>query len=149
MIRLKATCLISACFVLLLSGAVYCKSLSCEECRQLDRERSRVQLELTKKEREMERAFKKKEFRKVTDLRNAIVELRRKHLTLKSKQPECKIACRPDVVKQAECEKIVAELAEKDSEDLSSATEREEIDERYKDLVTCNRELKRLKQLHR
>ena len=115
----------------------------------MDRERSRVQLELTKNEREMERAFKKKEFRKVTDLRNAIVELRRKHLTLKSKQPECKVACRPDVVKQAECAKIVAELAAKDTEDLSSSTEREKIDERYKDLVTCNRELKRLKQLHR
>jgi hypothetical protein len=135
--------------VLFNGGEVFAKALTCEECREFDRERSRIQLELTKKEHDMERAFKKKEFRKVSELRNEINELRRQHLTLKGKEPECKIACRPDVVKEAECNKIIAELAEMDKESVTSEDETKRIDERYKDLSVCNRELKKFRELQR
>ena len=135
-------------FVLIAGGQAYSKDLSCEECREFDRERAQIQIEIAKKEREMERTFKKKEFRAVSDLRNEINELRRKHLTLKGKEPDCKKACRPDVMKGLECSKLIATLAEMDKDEVSSESELKEIDERYKELVVCNRELKKLREIH-
>jgi hypothetical protein len=136
-------------FALILGGQAYSKDLSCEQCQQFDRERAQIQIEVAKKEREMEGAFRKKEFRTVSDLRTEINELRRKHLTLKAKEPECKKACRPDVVKGLECAKLISTLAEVDKEDVTSESELKKIDERYKDLEVCNRELRKLRELHR
>lgn len=135
-------------FVMIAGGQAYSKDLSCEECREFDRERAQIQIEIAKKEREMERTFKKKEFRAVSDLRNEINELRRKRLTLKGKEPDCKKACRPDVMKGLECSKLIATLAEMDKDEVSSESELKEIDERYKELVVCNRELKKLREIH-
>lgn len=136
-------------FVVIASGQVLAKGLTCDQCREQDREKTQIQMEIAKKEREMERAFKKKEFRTVTDLRNEINELRRKHLRLAGKEPECKKACRPDVVKELECSKIINELAQMDKAEATSEAEQKKIDERYKELEVCNRELKKLREMHR
>jgi len=147
--HLRCVGLVVLLSILSCGGSVFAKKLTCEECREFDREKSRIQLEMTKKEHDMERSFKKKEFRKVTELREEINELRRRYLTLKGKEPECKIACRPDVVKEAECNKIIAELAEMDKDDTVPEEEMKKIDQRYKELAVCNRELKKLRELHK
>lgn len=134
--------------VIAAGGQAYGKSLSCDECREFDRERAQIHIEIAKKEREMERAFKRKEFRSVADLRTEINELRRKHLTLKGKESECKKACRPDVIKEVECAKIITELVGLDKGGNISESDLKKIDDRYKELVICNRELKKLREIH-
>ena len=142
----KRVVLLLGLIVVIAGAQAYAKGLSCEQCQEQDREKNQIQMEIAKKEREMERAFKKKEFRTVTELRNEINELRRKHLRLAGNEPECKKACRPDVVKEHECSKIINELAEMDKPEVS-AEEQKKIDERYKDLEVCNRELKKLREM--
>jgi hypothetical protein len=135
--------------MVLADGSAYALNVTCDECREFDKQRARTQIDLSREERLMEKAFKKKEFRMVTEIREKITELRRTLLKLKSREPECKIACRPDVVKAANCKKLVVEIAELDKDELTTKEEREKIDEKYNDLASCNRELKKLQEIHR
>ncbi|MFH1117061.1 MAG: hypothetical protein V1792_24350 [Pseudomonadota bacterium] len=141
--------MICALLMALAPESAYPQSVTCDECRDFDKQRSRTQLDLSRKERQMEKAFKKKEFRQVTDLRSEITELRRKLLQLKSKEQECNVACRPDVVKAANCRKLVREIVELDKDELTTKEDRAKIDEKYNELETCNSELKQLQKIHR
>lgn len=146
---LKSIGKLCAVIVVLAHGSADALSVTCDECREFDKERARTQLELSRKERQMENAFKKKEFREVTQIREEITELRRSLLKLKSKEDECKIACRPDMVKAAHCKKLVREIAELDKDELTTKEDREKIDEKYTELATCNRDLRKLRKIHR
>ncbi len=137
-----------AVLLVLANGSAYALTVTCDECRELDKERARTQLDLSRKERYMETAFKKKEFKRVTEIREEITELRRTLLKLRSKEPECKIACRPDVVKAATCKKLVREIFELDKDELTTKEDRQKIDEKYNELETCNRDLKELRKIH-
>lgn len=148
LIRMKAVLKICLCLIFLATGSAYSAKITCEECREFDKQRAQTQLELSRKERRMDRAFKKKEFRTVTKIRREITELRRTILTLKSRAPQCKKACRPDVVKESKCRRIVLELVDLDKGAFATKEEQEKIDERYRDLAGCNRELRKLKELH-
>jgi Na+-transporting NADH:ubiquinone oxidoreductase subunit NqrC len=148
LIRMKAVLKICLCLMVFATGSAYSAKLTCEECRELDKQRAQAQLELSRKERQMDRAFKKKEYRKVRTVRAEMTELRRTILSLQSKEPQCKIACRPDVVKQAKCRRIVEELVALDKGDPVNKEEQEEIEKRYRELAACNRELAKLRELH-
>ena len=130
------------------SGSAYALNVTCDECREFDKQRAHTQLDLSRKEREMEKAFKKREFRKVTEIREEITELRRTLLTLRSREPECKVACRPDVVKAASCKKLVREIVDLDKDELSTKEDRKKIDEKYSELEACNQELRKLRKIH-
>jgi len=123
-------------------------SVTCDECRKLDKERARAQLDLSRKERHMEKAFKKKEFRRVTELREEMTELRRTLLKFKGKGLVCKCACRPDVVKAAVCKTLVREIVALDKEGLTAKADREKIDEKYAELAMCNREMRELRKIY-
>jgi len=116
---------------------------------EADKEKSHIQLDLAKKDRDLEKAFKKKDFRVVSELRKEINELRRKLLTLKGKEEDCKLACRPDVVKEAECGKIVEQIAKMEADDAPEKGDPAKIDALYKDLSLCNQELKKLREIHK
>ncbi|MGO9566289.1 MAG: hypothetical protein ACLP5H_01985 [Desulfomonilaceae bacterium] len=143
MVRGTAICLIVAAF--LLGGAGSALSLTCEECQELDKNKAVTQQDLTQKEKALETSFKKKDFQKVTDIRNQITDLRKKLMDLKDKSQNCKDACKPDVVKDAECKKLRGEINTVESTPSEAEAEAEKVDGLYRDLRHCNKELQELK----
>ncbi len=86
------------------------RAVTCEECREIEKNKHQIQEEVDSKEKDLNAAFEKKEFRKVREIRTDITGLRKKMLELRSKDDDCKDACKPDVVKTAECSKIRDEI---------------------------------------
>jgi len=112
----------------------------------MDKTRSQIQLDLARKDKELEAAVQKRDFRKITELRSGIVEIRRKVLNLITQSAKCKDACKPDVIKQTECHKLMEEIAGLESKEQAEDSEREKIDELYRKLLDCNEELKKIKE---
>lgn len=123
-------------------------NVTCKECRTIDTESARVQMDISRNERHMENAYRKKEFRKVTELREQVTELRRTLLKLKGKAGVCRCACRPDVVKALTCKKLVREIAELEKDERASQGDREKLDEKYTELALCNRDLEKLRKIY-
>ncbi len=145
---LKIIGTICAVLVVSASGSAYARNVTCDECEMDKGKRSDIQQDLDRKQRQLEKAFKKREFGTVRELRKEITELRRELLKLKSREPACKIACRSDVVKAAKCKKLVGEIVELDKDDPTGKEDLETIDKKYAELAACNRELKKLKKMH-
>jgi hypothetical protein len=144
------------------------RAVTCEECREIDKNKQQIQENVNSREKVLSAAFEKKEFKKVGEIRAEITELRKKMLELRSKDQECREACRPDVVKAAECSKIREEIIK--LEDASKSEEKSgeksedkpeeksqekpeqkpedqiaKIDGLYRDLQRCNKEMRQLK----
>ncbi len=133
--------------------AVQVSAVTCEECREIEKSKIEAQQEITEKDKELTTASEKKEFKKVLEIRGRLTELRKKVLDLRSKDDECKRACRPDVTKAAECSKIRDEILKAEDESKSEEQPQEKpedqiakIDSLYRDLQRCNKELKDLKE---
>jgi len=120
-------------------------SITCEECKAIERNISFTDKELRQTESELSEAFSKRDYSRVTQLQAQINSLSKKLLDLKNQQTSCKDACRPDVVKQAECKSILAEIAVLDADAATSAANQEKVDAKYKELLDCNKELEQLK----
>lgn len=131
--------------VLLVWGPGTALCLTCEECQELDKNKAVTQQDLTQKERALEPAFKKKDFQKVTDIRNQITELRKKLMDLKDKSKDCKDACKPDVIKVAECRKLRSEINSLESTPSGKEADADKVDTLYRDLRQCNKDLEELK----
>jgi len=117
-------------------------AITCDECQDLDKKRSLVQQELTQKDKDLDAAFKKRQFQKVTQIRNDVTALRKKLLEFKSSEDDCKKACRPEVVKDSQCRKIMTDIAKlEDSQEVDTS----KVDSLYRDLSKCRRELEKLK----
>ncbi len=136
---------------LVIFTAVQLSAMTCEECREIEKNKTEAQREITDKEKDLTTAFDKKEFLKVRDIRSKITELRKKLLDLRAKDEECRQACRPDVIKAAECTKIRDEILKLEDESKSEEKPQEKsedqiakIDTLYRDLQRCNKELKQL-----
>ncbi len=173
------TAWLAALIILALSGGDVAFSITCNECRDLQKQRSDVQVELARKERELDQAVTRKDFRKISGLRGEVNQLRAQLLNMRGRDEECVIACRPDVMKEAECRKLLEEIGAlesgakkgtndafkeskgeapageadktaeaKPSEQSDSAASTAKIDELYRDLARCHRELKRLQEIH-
>jgi hypothetical protein len=137
---------------LVLFTAVQVSAVTCEECREIEKNKTEAQREITEKDKDLTTAFEKKEFVKVRDIRSKVTELRKKVLDLRAKDEECKQACRPDVIKAAECSKIREEILKLEGESKPEEEPKEKseeqiakIDALYRDLQRCNKELKGLK----
>jgi hypothetical protein len=137
---------------LVIFTAVQLSAMTCEECREIEKTKAETQLEITEKDKDLTTAFEKKEFLKVRDIRTKVIELRKKLLDLRAKDDECKQACRPDVVKAAECSKIREEIIKAEDESKPEEQPKEKSEEQiaktdalYRDLQRCNKELKQLK----
>ena len=165
-----------AMIILALSGGDVAYSITCDECRDLQKQRSDVQVELARKERELDQAVTRRDFRKISGLRGEVNQLRAQLLNMRGRDEECVIACRPDVMKELECRKLLEEIASLESGATKGAddTSKEpkgvaqesdagktaetkpveqsdsaaKIDELYRDLARCHRELKRLQEIH-
>ncbi|HTY26046.1 MAG TPA: hypothetical protein VMC85_23150 [Desulfomonilaceae bacterium] len=142
MIRSKAAWIMLGAMMVLLEGRV--NAITCDECRETEKNKVRIQQEITAKDQDLKTAFEKKEFQKVRDIRNRVTEMRKQLNELRANDDKCKDACRPDVVKTAECAKIREEILK--TEDESQSREQiEKVDALYRDLLRCNNELKLLK----
>lgn len=143
MVRCSSICAIIVS--LLLWGPGTALSVTCEECQELDKNKAVAQQDLTQKENALETFFKKKDFQKVTDTRNQITELRKKLMDLKDKSKDCKDACKPDVLKDAECRKLRGEINTLESAPSGAEADAEKVDTLYRDLRQCNKDLEELK----
>ena len=117
-------------------------AMTCEECQERDKKKSLVQQELAQKDKELDTAFKKRQFQKVTQIRKEVTALRKKLLEFKGGEEECKKACRPQVVKEAQCRKLINDIVKLEE---SSEVDTEKVDALYRDLAKCHRDLKQLK----
>jgi len=166
LIRIKAISIMVGALTIFVAGQV--GAVTCEECREIEKNKQRIQEDVTAKDKDLSTAFEKKEFKKVGEIRSKVTELRKKLLELRSKDDECKEACKPDVVKAAECTKIRDEIIKLEdpskseekpgekSEEKSEVKAQEKpeqksedqiakIDGLYRDLQRCNKELRELK----
>lgn len=109
----------------------------------MEQKRKSVESELFDKDRELKAAFDKKEFQKVATIRDDMTRKRKELIELQKKDQECKDACKPDAMKQDECDKIRIEIAK--LEETATDADTEKIDTLYKDLVRCNKQLRELK----
>jgi hypothetical protein len=164
--RVNTLFIIIGALTILAVGQV--RAVTCEECKEIDKNKQQIQEEVNSKEKDLSAAFEKKEFKKVREIRTKITELRKKMLELRSKDEECREACRPDVVKTAECSKIrdeiikledalesankPAEKSEEKPEEKAQAKQEQKPDDQiakidglYRDLQRCNKELRQLK----
>ena len=150
MIRIDMISIIVGFLAIFTAGQVF--AVTCEECREIDKNKVETQQVITEKDKELATAFEKKEFQKVRDIRSKVTELRKKLLDLRAKDEECRQACQPDVVKTAECSKIRDEILKLEDESKSEEKPQEKsedqiakVDALYRDLQRCNKELKELK----
>jgi hypothetical protein len=119
-------------------------AMSCDECKELEANIAATDQELKRQEAEIERAYQKKDLSKITQNQKRLAEISRKLLELKKQTPQCKDACRPDVVKRAECGALLAEIAMMESDAVQAQTSTERIDAKYKALLNCHQELEQL-----
>jgi predicted RNase H-like nuclease (RuvC/YqgF family) len=143
LVRWSAICAIVV--ALLLWGAGAARSITCDECQELDKSKAVAQQDLTQKEKALETSFKKKDFQKVTDIRNQITDLRKKLMELKDKSQNCKDACKPDVIKEAECRKLRGEINTLESNPSGAEADADKVDNLYRDLRQCNKDFEELK----
>jgi len=129
-----------------LLAAGNCLSITCDECREIERNRAQVQMDLSRKEKDLDRHLQRRDVRQVTEIRKQINELRRTLMGVKAKEDECKTACRPDVLKDQECHKLMEQIAGMESQEAASQSETRKIDALYGELSKCNQELKKLRE---
>ncbi len=126
-------------------GAASARSATCEECQELDKIKAVAQQQLTEKEKALEAEFKKKAFQKVTEIRSDINNLRKKLMELEDKSKGCQDACKPDVIKNLECQKLRSEINALETAPSGHEADAKKVDELYRDLRRCNKELRELK----
>jgi len=117
-------------------------AVTCEECQERDKKKSLVQQELSQKDKDLDAAFKKRQFQKVTQIRNEVTALRKKLLEFRGDEEECKKACRPEVVKEAQCRQIMNDIVKLED---SNEADTEKVDSLYRELAKCHRDLEQLK----
>jgi hypothetical protein len=119
--------------------------VTCDECQELDKNKAVTQQELNQKEKDLETSFKRKEFQKVTEIRTQITDLRKKLLEMQDKGKDCKDACKPEVIKEAQCRKLIGEINTLESAPSGTQKDTEKVDGLYRDLRQCNKDLQELR----
>lgn len=118
------------------------QAITCEECKEIKRSRSLVESDIGRKEDALRQAYDKKKFQEVSDLRRQITDLKITLIDLQKKDVGCKDACRPDAMKEDECNMIRSEIVKLEGD---SASPIDKIDTLYRNLASCNRELAKIK----
>jgi hypothetical protein len=128
LIRIDAISILVGALAIFTASQVF--AVTCEECREMEKNKQEIQQDVTAKDKDLSTAFEKKEFKKVGEIRSKVTELRKKLLELRSKDDECKNACRPDVVKAAECSKIRDEIIRLEDSSKSEEKQGEKSEEK-------------------
>jgi hypothetical protein len=120
-------------------------AMTCEECNEIDKSIASASQERTEQEAELQRAFAKRDSPKVAPTQKRIAALSKKLAELeRTKAENCKDACKPEVIKKIECGKLLSEIAEMEADAASAESNKTQIDEKYKALLNCHKELKQL-----
>ena len=110
----------------------------------MENQKLKLQEELDLREQRLKAAYEAKRVPEITELRTRMVELKRQLMELRREDAACREACRPDVVKEAECNDIRAEIL-KLEESSEAGGDVAAIDKLYKNLSRCNEDLRRIK----
>lgn len=140
MIRTRVPGIVFAACMVAWAGLTW--AITCDECKEIEKNRSSVEREISVKESSLKAAFDKKQFHEVTEMQKQILDLRKNLIELQKKDVGCKDACRPDTVKEAECNGIRAQILKLEEEAPSDVNK---VDALYRDLATCSKDLARLK----
>jgi hypothetical protein len=137
---------ISALFgILLCLSAAPILAMTCDECNELDQKTASTEQEIKTQDAELQNAFRKRDLAKVNQVEKQIAALSKKLVELRtSKDANCKDACKPEVMKKTECGAILAEIAAMEADSGSAETNKAKIDEKYKALLNCHKELQQL-----
>lgn len=120
-------------------------ALTCEECREIEKNVSLLQRELKEKDNQLKDFFNKREFKKINEIQQRVDEITKELIKLKSSNNDCTDACKPDMIKKMECRKLCDEIVEMEGKpDSDSDAAKEKIDARYRELANCNAELEKL-----
>jgi hypothetical protein len=139
--RSTTTWIIVSAFALFSAGAAY--AITCDECKEIQKNKQNIQLELAQKDADLNAAFKQKNFQVVGDIRNRMLELRKKMIELRMADEKCEEACKPDLVKASECRKLMDEILRVES--AENAADEQKIDSLYREFQSCNKDLEKLK----
>jgi hypothetical protein len=124
--------------------AVPVLAITCDECQEIGSQKAAIQQEIAQKEQEIKAAFEQKKYQAVGDINKLVTDLRRNFSDLQKKEPGCKDACKPDVVKESECNRLRAEIL-KLEEPSSEEAPGEQLDTLYRDLSKCHKDLAQMK----
>jgi len=124
-------------------------SITCDECRDIEKNKAQVQMELSRKEKDLDRYLQRRDVRLLTETRKQINDLRRNMIGLQTHDNECRMACKPDVVKEAECRKLMEQIVTLESQGSEAQADTAKIDSLYSDLSRCHQDLKKLKESHK
>lgn len=139
--RSTTTWIIVSAFVFLAAGAAC--AVTCDECKEIQKNKQNIQMELAQKDADLNAAFKQKNFQVVGDLRNRMLELRKKMIELRMADEKCEEACKPDVVRASECRKLMDEILHVES--VGNAADEQKVDSLYREFQSCNKDLEKLK----
>ncbi len=139
--RSTTTWIIVSAFVFFAAGAAY--ALTCDECKDIQKNKQNIQMELAQKDADLNAAFKQKNFQVVGEIRNRMLELRKKMIELRMADEKCEEACKADVVRASECRKLMDEILRVES--VGNAADEQKIDSLYREFQSCNKDLEKLK----
>jgi len=128
--------------LLVFVGGSWSHAITCAECREIEKTKRATNQELKDKRDEMQKANEEKQYHKVTLLSGQLAALRKKLVELDKKAEGCVTACKPDVVKREECQSIQSEIEKMESEPSQTEEQIKQIDDLYRNLLKCNKELR-------
>jgi hypothetical protein len=132
-------------------GILFCLSaasvfaMTCEECKEIEKDIASASQERTEQEAELQRVFSKRDVSKASQIERRIATLSKKLAELeRTKAANCKDACKPEVIKKTACGKLLSEIAEMEADAAAAENNKASIDDKYKALLNCHKELQRL-----
>jgi hypothetical protein len=131
-IALTALCLFGACAVSL------AQEVTCEQCRKLESEISRLETERQQLDKQVRERYQKKDYGAVNKINDQITEKVKETLD-KQKQfaKDCRDACKPENVLKLDIKKIAEEIRTMET----GGSDEREIDEKYKELAGKSQQL--------
>jgi hypothetical protein len=130
--------------LVLLCSAPAMAEITCEECKELELQQQQLREEMREIDDKMSSAIAKNKYRLIRDLNAKLTDLRGQELSLQKQTEGCEQACRADVVKERQCERLAKAILDKDTGDDLPPEELAEVDRMYKELKRCHDEAERL-----
>lgn len=120
-------------------------AVTCQECKEIKKQRALLEHDVTQNETLLQQALDKKRFQDVTEIRRKLLDLKKNLVEIQRRGLGCADACRPDMMKQDECQRIRTEIIQLEG---NPGTPLDRIDALYRTLADCNKELAKVKKPH-
>jgi hypothetical protein len=132
---------ILACIV---ACAVPVQAITCDECQEIGNQKATIEQDLALKEQEIKSAFEQKKYHVVAEKNKQVTDLRRNLIDLQKKEAGCKEACKPELIKENECNRLRSEIL-KLEETATEQGDVEPLDKLYRELAKCHKDLAQMK----